>query len=72
MPNNESYRHYDVIESFVSSRKRTLLRRCINELESKIRKSPAHYANKYGISSDETIKTHLRDLSNLKAELNLE
>ena len=72
MPKNESYRHYDVVEAFVSSRKRTLLRRALHELEEKILGFPEDYANDYRIHSDETLKTHVRDLRNLRAELNLE
>ena len=66
-----AYRNYDVIEAHISSRKRTLLRRALANLELSIEKMPDLYSDVYGITSDDTIKTHLRDIKSLKSQLNL-
>jgi len=65
-----NYRHYDII-AHVSSRKRTLLRRALDTLESSIVDFPKDYKSEFGISANETLMTHLRDINNLRTELNL-
>lgn len=66
-----NFRHYDTVETTLSSRKRTLLRRAINNLERSIRNNPARYAASHSITSNDTIRTHLRDINSLKGDLNL-
>jgi len=66
-----SYRNYREVNTMLSSRKRTLMRRALSELSDKISKRPSSYSKKYGISSSETISTHKRDIESLFADLNL-
>jgi DNA-binding CsgD family transcriptional regulator len=66
-----SFRNYDMIEAFLSSRKRTLLRRSLTELYNNIRKNPERYARRYDISR-ETVRTHLAEIRSLFSDLNLE
>jgi hypothetical protein len=66
-----SFRNYRSVNVMLSSRKRTLMRRALMELGDKISKRPSSYSNKYGISSNETISTHKRDIESLFADLNL-
>lgn len=65
------YRNYDLVEAYVSSRKRTLLRRALNELENSIVDNPKSYKKRFGIKKNNTLMSHLRDINSLREELNL-
>ena len=68
---SEPYRHYDLVEAYLSSRKRTLLRRSLSILVDIISTDPDTYMAEYDINSSDTVKTHLTDVRNLRSELNL-
>lgn len=65
------FRNYDMVEAFLSSRKRTLLRRALAEFADRIQKNPERYAERYGISED-TVRTHLAEVRSLFSDLNLD
>lgn len=65
------FRHYDLVEAYLSSRQRSLLRRALSELEERIENNPDEYMEDYGINSNKTIRTHLTEIENLRESFNL-
>ena len=69
--NMKSFRNYGEVNVMLSSRKRTLLRRALQNLGENVSKRPASYSKKYGIESKSTINTHKRDIESLFVDFNL-
>lgn len=63
--------HSDIVETFLSSRKRSLLRRALRELESKIEKRRSDYRKQYNVT-DKTATTHLSEIRALFSDLSLD
>ena len=61
----------DVVEAFLTNRKRTLLRRALTSYITSIRKNPTRYKRNAGITSDRTVRGHLNDLDELFDDFNV-
>lgn len=61
----------DVVEAFLTSRKRTILKRALKHFSNSVRKNPSRYKKSFGITSDRTVRSHINDVDELFDDFNI-
>lgn len=61
----------DVIEAFLTSRKRRLLHRALTHFSNSIRKNPTRYMKSFGLKSTKTVTSHINSIDEMFDDFNI-